>query len=242
MEHDIIYDLLPLYHDGVCSKASRRAVEEHLKTCGECRKALADMDVPLPETEKKTADDMAAVKRISQEWKKGWRRAWKKGAAIAAVLCIAAYGAWYGLTQWRCIPVDLTVAKVSEVAQLQDGRIVFKLEFPEGFVRPTPIIWEEDGNGGVHLTAKRCVLQKSWKHSDGYFSYDIAEENEWSRLHSSGIQITKIYVGEGESEILVWEEGMELPAANAEQEATYHPERDRYMTGEWFGRDFDDTD
>ena len=25
MEHDIIFDLLPLYHDGVCSAASRAA-------------------------------------------------------------------------------------------------------------------------------------------------------------------------------------------------------------------------
>ena len=29
MEHDIILDLLPLYHDGVCSEASQAAVEEH---------------------------------------------------------------------------------------------------------------------------------------------------------------------------------------------------------------------
>ena len=27
MEHDIIFDLLPLYHDGVCSAASRAADE-----------------------------------------------------------------------------------------------------------------------------------------------------------------------------------------------------------------------
>ena len=38
MEHDIVMDLLPLYHDGVCSAASRGAVEEHLKTCETCRK------------------------------------------------------------------------------------------------------------------------------------------------------------------------------------------------------------
>lgn len=71
MEHDIIFDLLPLYHDGVCSAASRTAVEAHLRDCGTCRKALADMDAPLPEAGRKTADDAAAVKKISREWKKG---------------------------------------------------------------------------------------------------------------------------------------------------------------------------
>lgn len=241
MEHEIILDLLPLYHDGVCSAASRTAVEAHLETCEVCRKALTDMDAPLPEAERKAADDAAAVRKISQEWKKGWRKAWKKGAVIAAAVCILAYGTWYGLTQWCCIPVDLTVAEVSEVARMQDGRIVFQLEFPEGSVRPT-ILWEEDGNGGVHMTAKRCLIQKSWKHSDGYFSYGIAGEKGWSLCNGDGTQITKIYVGEGENAILVWEEGMELPAASAAQEAKYHPKQDRFMNYEWFGRDFDDAD
>ena len=51
MEHDIIFDLLPLYHDGVCSAASRAAVEAHLKACGTCREALLEMDAPLPAAE-----------------------------------------------------------------------------------------------------------------------------------------------------------------------------------------------
>ncbi|MFR6042399.1 MAG: sigma-70 family RNA polymerase sigma factor [Dysosmobacter welbionis] len=34
LDHDIVQDLLPLYHDGVCSDKSRAAVEEHLQTCG----------------------------------------------------------------------------------------------------------------------------------------------------------------------------------------------------------------
>ena len=46
MEHEIVMDLLPLYHDGVCSDASRAAVEEHLSTCEVCRTALAEMDAP----------------------------------------------------------------------------------------------------------------------------------------------------------------------------------------------------
>ena len=58
MEHDIVLDLLPLYHDGVCSAASRAAVEAHLKECGACRTVLLEMDAPLPaaEEQKNTAD------------------------------------------------------------------------------------------------------------------------------------------------------------------------------------------
>ena len=38
-----MFDLLPLYHDGVCSAASRAAVEAHLKGCETCRQALSEM-------------------------------------------------------------------------------------------------------------------------------------------------------------------------------------------------------
>lgn len=39
----MIRDLLPLYHDSVCSQESRLAVEEHLEECGECEAAYKDL-------------------------------------------------------------------------------------------------------------------------------------------------------------------------------------------------------
>ena len=37
---EIIQDILPLYHDEVCSEASKRMIEEHIKNCNECEKVL----------------------------------------------------------------------------------------------------------------------------------------------------------------------------------------------------------
>ncbi len=51
MNCGIIQDLLPLYHDGVCSPESRAAVEAHLRECPACREALEAMDAPLPPAE-----------------------------------------------------------------------------------------------------------------------------------------------------------------------------------------------
>lgn len=34
---ELIQDLLPLYQDGVCSQSSRKAVEEHIQSCSNCR-------------------------------------------------------------------------------------------------------------------------------------------------------------------------------------------------------------
>ena len=94
MEHDIIFDLLPLYHDGVCSAASRAAVEAHLKGCETCRQALSEMDAPLSAAEEqKNAADGAVVKGISEAWKKEKWKARLKGAAIAAAVWLLLVGA-----------------------------------------------------------------------------------------------------------------------------------------------------
>lgn len=37
---EIVKDLIPSYVDGICSRSSREAVEEHVKICGECRESL----------------------------------------------------------------------------------------------------------------------------------------------------------------------------------------------------------
>ncbi len=52
----IIEDLLPLYHDDVCSNESRTVVEEHLLECDDCKKNLESMnsDFILNDTEKAT--------------------------------------------------------------------------------------------------------------------------------------------------------------------------------------------
>ncbi len=45
MKHncDIIKDLLPLYCDGVCSDASKNAVEEHIEECGGCTEVFKNL-------------------------------------------------------------------------------------------------------------------------------------------------------------------------------------------------------
>lgn len=45
MKHncEIIRDLLPLYCDGVCSEASKRAVEEHVDECALCKAVYRDL-------------------------------------------------------------------------------------------------------------------------------------------------------------------------------------------------------
>lgn len=52
----IAEDLLPLYMDGCCSKDSRQAVEEHMRTCEKCRKKYLHLQNTLPTIAAETSD------------------------------------------------------------------------------------------------------------------------------------------------------------------------------------------
>lgn len=61
---ELIRDLMPLYADGLASKASRFEIEAHTARCPACRKMLQDMCAPLePEPEDRTEQIMEMVRR-----------------------------------------------------------------------------------------------------------------------------------------------------------------------------------
>ena len=74
----VIEDILPLYHDGVCSGESRALVEEHLRDCESCRALLETIGGELS-LSKETQDDLAPLREIRSEWIKIRKRSLLKG-------------------------------------------------------------------------------------------------------------------------------------------------------------------
>lgn len=100
LDCEVIKDLLPLYHDGVCSAQSGHLVEEHLEQCPGCQAALEAMDGDL---EVDLGDERKPLEKISREVKKGKRRAWMKGVAtvLALVMLVSLAGlCYYGWWYW----------------------------------------------------------------------------------------------------------------------------------------------
>jgi len=91
---EVIRDLLPLYHDGVCSAQSRALVDAHLSGCPACREELARMETELAGP---GLHDDAPIREIARSWKKSRMTAFLKGAllisALAAAGCAIAYEA-----------------------------------------------------------------------------------------------------------------------------------------------------
>ncbi len=90
MNCDIVRDLLPLYEDGLCSEESRRAVEEHLKTCEACRKRLPEaLPGETPAAEETPGAEGGVLRDISREWKRQKRRSRRRGILLGFALLLA---------------------------------------------------------------------------------------------------------------------------------------------------------
>ncbi|MBD5551950.1 MAG: hypothetical protein HDQ96_12390 [Lachnospiraceae bacterium] len=83
-ECELIRDLLPLYHDNVCSRVSRSVVEEHLDECIQCKK----IEEKLRNTvyDEKLLTEKESV--IGAHTKKVRRKTFIAGACIAGILMI----------------------------------------------------------------------------------------------------------------------------------------------------------
>lgn len=226
MNCGIIQDLLALYHDGVCSPESRAAVEEHLQSCPECRAVLAAMEAPLPEEKKTEPDDAAAMKCLSRAWQKDRRRAWWKGAMIAAAVCAALAGIWLAATELFIFPVDTEKIELTDVRQLSDGRILYHFSIDDDLnLRLLKFEFEEvDGEGNMYYAPSRAWYTEkrqspSLADSDQYL--DLEEANAWARVNGMDEEITHVWYGRGENAVLLWQEGMTLPAASAADEAEW---------------------
>ncbi len=67
MSCEIIRDLLPSYADGICSEESRRCVEEHIRTCAECKGRLDRMKKTAIVADGLEKKEFQAAKKIKRQ-------------------------------------------------------------------------------------------------------------------------------------------------------------------------------
>ena len=84
----IIEDLLPMYHDGICSEESEVLIEEHMKECESCRQILASLRGEIALQKETPADDLKPLEEIQQQISREKKRFGRRKALITAVLII----------------------------------------------------------------------------------------------------------------------------------------------------------
>ncbi len=216
---EIIRDLLPLYHDGVCSEFSRSIVTEHLKTCSTCSQALDDIheEVEMPKLE---ADEGKPLRLIRRKWKKTTRR---RGILIGLAVFLVTIVAWFQLTQNSCVPIAAQDYTIHTVLRFSNGMYYVEYSHPYSLNGICADIHRTE-DGAVHIIEyrPRITLNKKEGNTVRTRLLDPVHDTMYSDTGKE-VPLTAFYVGcpdEGDA-VLVWSEAMEVPMATAEQESEY---------------------
>jgi predicted anti-sigma-YlaC factor YlaD len=110
---DVVTDLLPLYHDGVCNQSTKKLVAEHLEECESCR-VLLDKISNTTIDNKIKAESKEVIKHQAKALK--MRYAKNIGAVIFSSLlllgiitCVIVDLAISGTLTWSLIPISSIV-------------------------------------------------------------------------------------------------------------------------------------
>ena len=177
-----------------------------------------DMDIMLI--------DAAAVKKISREWERGKWKARMKGAGIAVLVCLLLFGGWIAATEWFVFPVELENIQITNVRQLSDGRILYHFYIDDELgLRTLGFDYVEvNGEGHMYCVPKRALYtekRETTSLADSEQEVDLEVCGAWARASGVDEELTHIWIGQGEDAILLWEKGMDLPAASAADEAQW---------------------
>ena len=93
----IIEDLLPMYHDGICSEESAALVDEHLKECQNCSHILASLRGEIELETEKPVDDLKPLEEIQHQITKEKKRSSRKGAIVTLSVLVAIFLIWTGV-------------------------------------------------------------------------------------------------------------------------------------------------
>ncbi len=243
---DTVRDLLPLYCDSVCSEQSRQLVEEHLRECSACQDTLR----ALEEQERTPAsrDELKPLLRIRAEWSRAKKRSLWKGILIGLLVVALLFGGGWCATGLRVFPVSMEKVQVTDVCRMEDGNIAFYLLIDDGRELQELSV-SFDSEGTAYLTPKRALIENRAR--DRYFSLndryfyvsvspytneyvlDPANEEEMGLYYETHYEeianadfffdakVRKICIGTPKNHVVLWEEGMLLPAASEELEALY---------------------
>lgn len=214
-ECNVVRDLMPLVLDRAASDESRELVEDHISSCGECRKQYDAMKADLPEEtraeyeeeQKQFVDALQAVRKTRLKRRIRW-------IALAALICMAAALAGlftYDALFWKMsVPVDNSLYSLS-MCETKDGRYVVTVD--AGRIDFNTVTDSEDvfdnGRDITYLRFKTTPVHPS--------SGSGPVEAKWDIMIIEGngeIELDELRQGTPDNYITVWKKGDPLPPAS----------------------------
>lgn len=209
---EMIQDLLPLYHDGVCSEVSKTIVNEHLKGCDNCSAMLKNIneEVDMPKLE---VDEAKPLKRIKRKWKK---LTWLKGLGIG----VAVFFLWIWLTQTSSVMIAPEEYTVTNVCRFSNGMYYLEYQLPYDFSGMCADCCRSK-DGSVHIREYRPILARKDAENGVIRDYLIDPVNNILYTDTGEqVPLTAFYLGcpdRGDA-VLLWSAEEDYPLATQEME------------------------
>lgn len=86
MKCELIYDLLPMYIDGLTGEESNKEIEKHLKNCKECQRYYQEMTGEIAKTDIVDAEEVQDVQIIKKIKKRNRRK--NIGILMTSILAV----------------------------------------------------------------------------------------------------------------------------------------------------------
>ena len=174
----VIEDLLPLYHDGVCSEESKEFVERHLCDCQSCRESLETLNADFEDalSAQEQTEEMKALKTIGSVFKRKKRNAVLIGIGITFAVLIflfAAYNIWWYI-------------------QFME----FYQQFVSGQDPISLYAYDEQGNR-IETVDPIIINDKSYRWEDGKYEYEV-KLPEYLNYRDGMVEINSLDKKQGE--------------------------------------------
>ncbi len=201
VECEIVQDLLPIYVDGLTHEVTSKVVDEHLKTCEVCEEVYTLMKEP---EEKSSVEEPKQLHKFL-------KRIRNKGL-VTGVMIVTAF--WFGWIGYQKLFIDEPVLAVNQIviedlAMRTDGQLQFTIKD----IKRHRLTWIY-GEGTPDGESKIWSYQAGRPLLEGPLS-----KNDLGIEHQSVIDVEGfnkvIYQDDNGNELVIWEEGMDLPVIEA---------------------------
>lgn len=207
---ELIQDMLPLYHDGVCSEVSRKLVDSHLETCEKCTAVLEGMTAEM-EMPKLESDETRPLKSIRRKWR---AKTWLLGLILGFVI----FFSWIWLTQLSSVRVEPEEYIITNVVEFSNGMYYLEYKLPYDFSGSSANLRRTE-DGCVYHEEFRPILARKDSENGVVRDFLIDPANhrtDWGKE----IPMTAFYLGSPDREdaVLLWSAEEEYPKATPEME------------------------
>ncbi len=176
---NVIVDLLPLYKEGICSDETNELVEEHLRSCEDCRQLCENMTIPKP-VKKTVPDEAETFKKVGKKLKRG--KIYRRMLIFLFAAFAAVNTAWLKLKFFPFKEFSNDMAEYNgDLYQTHEGSYYYNVTAPHylSFFDGKLYIWKESEGKERHVSELTVIPRVT---GDTKYAVTIKTDSEYMEI------------------------------------------------------------